>query len=160
MKSLKYLATILLFSASTVFAGDIEEANAAFNKKDYITALKKFKSAALKNDAIGQLQVGGMYNEGLGVVQDYAEAVRWYKLAAAQGNSTAQLNLGKMHYNGQGVVQDYVRAHMWFNLSSVSGDADAVKKRNIAAGKMTPQQIGEAQKMERECQARNFKNCD
>jgi TPR repeat protein len=86
--------------------------------------------------------------------------VRWYKLAAAQGNAKAQFNLGISYAKGEGVAQDYLRAHMWLNLAAIGGDADAVKSRDITARKMTPQQIAEAQKLARECQARNFKNCD
>ena len=62
-------------------------------------------------------------------------------------------------WHGQGVPMDDVRAHMWFNLAAVKGDADAVKNRDIAAKNMTPQQMAEAQKLARECQARNFKGC-
>ena len=93
-------------------------------------------------------------------MRDYAEAVKWYKLAAAQGLAHAQHNLGFMYGNGQGVVQDYVRAHMWWNLAAAQGNANAVKNRDIVAKKMSTQQIVEAQKLARECQARNYKNCD
>ena len=190
------LIALSLVVSTTVRAGDVEDGDAAFLRKDYATALKKYKSAAAKGDVKGQDRVGDVYNEGLGVVQDYAEAVRWwtlaaaqgyasaqhnigvmyssgqgvvqdyveavrwYKLAAAQGVSFAQYNLGVMYRQGQGVVQDYVRAHMWTNLAAVKGDADAVKNRDILAAKMSTQQIAEAQKMARECQARNFKGCD
>ena len=65
-----------------------------------------------------------------------------------------------MYGEGQGVVQDYTRAHMWFNLAAVKGNSNAVKNRDFVAKRMTSQQIAEAQKMARECQARNFKNCD
>jgi hypothetical protein len=49
---------------------------------------------------------------------------------------------------------------MWYNLAAVSGDSDAVKNRDIVAAKMTPQQVAEAQKLARECQARKFTKCD
>ena len=81
-------------------------------------------------------------------------------MAAAQGNAGAQVNLGFMHSNGRGLVQNYTKAHMWYNLAAVSGDSAVVKNRDIVAAKMTSQQIAEAQKLARECQARNFKNCD
>jgi len=81
-------------------------------------------------------------------------------LAAAQGRASAQYNLGVMYGNGQGVVQDYVRAHMWYNLAAVKGNSDAVKQREIVAKKMTLEQIAVAQKLARECQARDFKKCD
>ena len=91
---------------------------------------------------------------------DYATELKINRPLAVQGVAWAQLLLGVMYDNGQGVVQDYIRAHMWSNLGAVSGDKDAVKNRDIVASKMTPQQIGEAQKRARECQARQFKNCD
>ena len=183
-------------SGSAIHDGEFEDGDAALLGKNYPLALSKYKNAAVKNNAYAQLQIGNMYNEGLGVAQDYAEAVKWYKLAAAQGEASAQYsvgfmyyggqgvvqdyaeavkwfrlaaaqgraeaqyNLGLMYYNGQGVVQDYVRAHMWWNLAAVKGDADSVKNRDIAAKKMSTQQIAQAQKLALECQARNYKNCD
>ena len=128
--------------------------------KDYAEALKWFRLAAAQGDAGAQRNLGVMYEKGEGVVLYYAEAVKWYRLAAAQGDAGAQLYLGNMYDKGQGVVQDYARAHMWFSLAAVSGDAGAAKNRDIAAEQMTLQQIAEAQKMARECQAKNFKGCD
>ena len=147
-------------SGSAIHDGEFEDGDAALLGKNYPLALSKYKSAAVKNNAYAQLQIGNMYNEGLGVAQDYAEAVKWYKLAAAQGHASAQYNLGNIYGNGQGVVQDYVRAHMWFNLAATKGQTNAVKNREVVAAKMTTQQIAEAQKLARECQARNYKNCD
>ena len=151
------LAVLCSFAAH---AGDVEDGDAATLKNNYSVALTKYKSAAVKNNAYAQFQVGNLYNEGLGVVQDYAEAVKWWKLAAAQGRAGAQLNLGINYFNGQGVVQDYVRAHMWWNLSAAQGNANSAKNRDIATAKMNTQQIAEAQKLARECQARKYKNCD
>jgi TPR repeat protein len=55
-----------------------------------------------------------------------------------------------MYEWGYGVPQDYAQAHMWFNLAGASGDADAIKKRDTIARKMTPDQIAEAQRLARE----------
>jgi TPR repeat protein len=128
--------------------------------QDYAEKVRWYKLAAAQGNAKAQLNLGISYDMGEGVAQDYAEAVRWYKLAAAQGNAVAQYNLGTSYGKGQGVVQNYMRAHMWLNLAAVTGDAFAVKNRDIIAARMTPQQIAEAQKLARDCQARNFKNCD
>ena len=128
--------------------------------QDYAEAVKWYKLSAAQGHASAPYNLGVMYYDGQGVVQDYAEAVKWYKLAAAQGFAIAQSNLGVMYEIGKGVVQDYTRAHMWFSLASAVGNKNAVKGRDLVAAKMTPQQIAEAQKLARECQARNFKNCD
>ena len=90
---------------------------------------------------------------------NYAKAMKLYKSPALKGLVDAQYNLGVMYANGQGVVQDYVAAHMWFNLAAAQGDKDAVKSRGIEEQKMTAQQIAEAQKLARECLARNYKGC-
>ena len=55
-----------------------------------------------------------------------------------------------MYVNGEGVPQDYVQAHMWFNLAAAQGNAKAVGNRDIAAKKMTPAQIAEAQQLARD----------
>jgi TPR repeat protein len=129
--------------------------------EDHAEAARWFRLAAIKGNASGQFNIGFMYAKGRGVVQDYSEAVRWYKLAAEQGYAVAQNGLGYMYRKGQGLAQDYVRAHMWYNLAAIKGDYKiAVENRDNIASEMTSQQIAEAQKLARECQARNFKNCD
>ena len=55
-----------------------------------------------------------------------------------------------MYAEGQGVPQDYVPAHMWFNLAARQGYEDATRYRGWVAGKMTPEQIAEAQQLARE----------
>ena len=159
LKNIIFLTFSLVFS-SGVLANDAQDGDAAIDRKDYATALIKYKRAAEKNNVGAQFNLGNMYNGGLGVKQDYAEAARWYKLAAAQGDATAQFNLGNKYGKGEGVVQDITRAYMWFNLASALGNQKAEYNSNLAAKYMTQQQVAEAQKLARECQARNFKNCD
>ena len=128
--------------------------------QSYAEAVKWYRLAAQQGDASAQYNLGVMYDNGRGVVQDYAEAVKWYRLAALQGHANGQNNLGFMYGNGQGVVQNYVKAHSWYNLSAVSGNAMAIENRDRVAKRMTPQQIADAQKLARDCQARQFKGCD
>ena len=128
--------------------------------KDYKEALRWFDLAAKKGNRDAQFNLGFMYENGQGVAQDYKEAARWYRLAAKQGFTEAQFNLGFMYHDGKGVAQDIIRAHMWFNIAAVSGDKGSVKNRDIAASKMTSQQIEQAQRMARECMASNFTKCD
>ena len=91
--------------------------------------------------------------------KDYATAASLFRPLAAQGNASAQYNLGVMYDNGQGVTQDNVYAHMWWNIAASSGDANAVKNRDIVAGKMTAADISKAQGLARECVKKNFKAC-
>ena len=87
--------------------------------------------------------------------QDFKEAVRWYRKSADQGEAVGQYNLGRMYDGGKGVAQDYVQAHVWFELSAAGYPAgqdhdDAVRLRDLAASKMTPAQLEEAQRLARE----------
>lgn len=144
-------AVVLLLSlAAPVAAGPFEDATAAYEKRDYATALRLLRSLADQGDASAQYNLGVMYAKGHGVPQDYAEAAKWYRLAADQGDASAQFNLGIKYADGQGVPQDYVLSHVWFNLSAAQGNKIAAKNREVVVGRMTPAQIAEAQKLARE----------
>jgi TPR repeat protein len=122
--------------------------------QDYAEAVRWFRKAAEQGLASAQSNLGAMYHEGQGVVQDYAEAIRWFREAAEQGDAAAQFNLGNMYHDGKGVPQDYVQAHMWVNLAASRSSGDDQKKyataRDFLAGKMTAQQIAEAQRLARD----------
>lgn len=115
--------------------------------------------AAEQGYAKAQYHLGSMYHFGIGVLKDYKEAVKWYQLAAEQGNAEAQFNLGIMYAKGEGVLQDNVYAHMWWNIVASEGNETAKKGRDIIAKQMTPSQIEEAQKLARECVAKDYKGC-
>jgi len=125
--------------------------------QDYTEAVKWYRLSAEQGYASAQFNLGIMYDAGLGVPQDYAEAMKWWRLAAERGLAKAQYNLGGIYGRGEGVPQDYVLAHFWSNLAASRAPAseakvrdEAVKNRDLAASKMTPAQIGEAQKLARE----------
>ena len=133
-----------------------------YYKKDYVEGVKWYRLAAAQGLAQAQVNMGFVYSYGQGEVQDYSEAVKWHELAAAQGHEDSQFALGEIYQKGQGVPLDFVRAHMWFNLAAAKGGFLAEtysESRDNVATKMTPQKIAEAQKLARECQARNFKGC-
>ncbi len=59
----KLLTEIVLPIASAALGDDIEDAGAAFDKKDYATAIQKYKAAGIKGNAFAQLMVGVMYEK-------------------------------------------------------------------------------------------------
>jgi TPR repeat protein len=122
--------------------------------QDYAEAVKWYRMAAKQGDATAQYNLGVSYDEGQGVPQDYAEAVKWYRLAADQDIAGAQYNLGDKHENGLGVPRDIVQAYMWFNIGAAVGDEEARQGQDRAARSMSPDQIGEAQRMAREWMAK------
>ena len=141
------------------WSADFQKGLTAFDNGDYATALREWTPLAEQGDAIAQYNLGLMYYNGEGVPQDYKEALKWHTRAAKQGHPNAQNNLGVMYYAGYGVLQDDVYAHMWWNIAASNGDEDSSKHRNQVAERMTTEQIAEAQKLARECVAKNYKGC-
>jgi TPR repeat protein len=126
-------------------------------RQDDAEAVKWFRLAGDQGDAYAQFNLGVMYGEGQGVPKDDTQAAEWYRLAADQNNAQAQYNLGLWYAQGEDGAQDYVSAHMWFNLAAARfppTDARnrglAVRNRDLVAGKMTREQLAEAQKLARE----------
>jgi len=127
----------------------------AYKRGDYTTALLEWRPLAEHGDANAQYNLGVMYDFGKGVPQDFATARQWYEKAAAQGHAGAQNNLGGLYEFGHGVTQDHVCAYMWYNVAAAHSTGDAQKdvaaeNRDEIAGRMTPAQIAEAQKLARE----------
>ena len=115
--------------------------------QNYTQAFYWYNKAAAQGVATAQYNLGHMYDNGQGVPQNYTQAVTWYKKAAEQGHVSAQLNLGIMYGTGRGIPQNYKIAYILFNLAASNGDADATKNRNIAAAKLSPATIEDAQRI-------------
>ena len=117
------------------------------------SALDDLIRSAEQGDPLEQYHLGLRYDFGDGVPRDPVEAVKWYRLAAEQGRADGQTSLAIAYLNGKGVPQDYVLAHMWFNIvASRKFEPVATmfaQERGKVAGKMTPQQIAEAQRLAR-----------
>lgn len=127
--------------------------------RDDAKAAKWLRLAADQGEAAARFRLGLMYSEGHGVPQDHAEAAKWYRLAADQRHPQAQYNLGLLYATGVGVEQDYRMAHMWFNLaaahfarSETRNRNAAINNRDVMAGKLSREQVAEAQKLAREWQ--------
>ncbi len=126
-------------------------------KQDDRQAAKWFQLAANQGEPQAQFNLGVMHAEGQGVPQDYVEAIKWYRLAAEQGEPRAQFNLGVSYAEGQGTDRNYINAYMWFNLAAPRfspAEADrrraAINNRDLAASRMSREQIQEAQRRARE----------
>jgi len=86
----------------------------AYDRADYRSALRVWMPAAELGDADAQVNVGEIFERGLGDEPNYEAARIWYEKAAAQGNTRAQFNLGTLYEQGLGVEQDRVLALNWY----------------------------------------------
>ena len=144
------LLAILFFLGTSAFAASapFDDASAAYERGDYVRAIKLFRQLAAQGHQWAQRRLGLIYAEGKAVPQDYEEAVKWFRLAAAQGNVPAQYSLGLAYEKGQGVPQDYQEAVKWYSIAATREDEWAQTRLGsiYAEGKGVPQDFREAVK--------------
>ena len=108
--------------------------------------IKAYQRAATQGDAAAQFNLSLMYDSGRGVARDPVKAVKWLRKSAEQGYTRAQKNLGAKYGMGQGVPQDDIESFVWSSVAALSGDEGAVSNRNLAASKLSAEDLDEAQK--------------
>jgi TPR repeat protein len=84
----------------------------------------------------------------------------WFRKAAEQNVASAQFNLGLLYETGQGVLTNKVTAHMWFNIAATKDHGGAVESRERVEGRITPQEISEAQHRAQRCMGSGYRDCD
>ena len=105
LKCFAFVSVIsMLVIAGQALAGPLDDANAAFAKKDYPTALSLWRPLAEAGNAEAQRGLGILYDNGLAVARDKNQAVDWYRKAAAQGDAQAEYRLGMKFVMGNGVL--------------------------------------------------------
>lgn len=82
----------------------------AYDRADYKSALRVWMESAQGGDAEAQVNVGEIYERGLGDAPNYEAAAIWYRKAADQGNPKGLFNLGTLYEQGRGVPQDKLQA--------------------------------------------------
>lgn len=112
-------------------------------------ALDWYRKAAGHGSAAAQRAVGEFYRKGRAVTADPAEAARWYRQSADGDDLQAQYQLGQLFFDGVGVARDYASAYVWFALAAgqtplIDNRKQLIELRNIAAARMTPQQVADA----------------
>jgi uncharacterized protein len=156
--SLLFAGLFFLCASSFAAASPFDDAGAAYERGDYVQAIKLFRQLAEQGHQWAQRRLGSMYAEGKGVPQDYQEALKWYRLAAAQGNTPAQYSLGLAYEKGQGVPQDYQEAVKWYRIAAAQEDEWAQTRLGSlsAEGKGVPQDYQEAVKWYRLAAAQGY----
>jgi TPR repeat protein len=86
------LAAQILGSAGA-FAGPWEDGMAAYNRGDYLPAIRLFRPLAEQGNAKAQSVLGVMYRRGQGVARSSVHAFVWFSRAAARGDKRAKEGL-------------------------------------------------------------------
>jgi TPR repeat protein len=141
------LASVFFALPCMAIAGPFEDGQAAYQRHDYASALRVWRSLAGQGSAPAEFSLGLMYSRGQGVPQDNAEAVKLYLEAANQGDGAAQLKLGTMFARGRTVPQDNVCALMWYNLAAAQSVEYASGKRDALERAIPRYEVAQAQSL-------------
>jgi TPR repeat protein len=74
-------------------AGPWEDGMAAYNRGDYVPAIRLFRPLAEAGNPKAQSVIGAMYRKGEGVAKSSARAFMWFSLAAKRGDAKAKAEL-------------------------------------------------------------------
>jgi TPR repeat protein len=87
------IAAALLAGAAGAQAGPWEDGMVAYNRGDYVPAIRLFRPLAEAGNPKAQNQIGLMYRKGEGTTQSPARAFMWFSLAAKRGDAKAKTGL-------------------------------------------------------------------
>ena len=124
----------LLFSAGSAWA-DFDDGVAAYDRGDFATALREFRTLAEQGHANAQYYLGSMHYDGIGVTKNDAEAVKWFRRAAKQGHVWSQHNIGFVYEYGIGVTKNDAEAVKWYRKAAEQGHAPAQNNLSVMYAK-------------------------
>lgn len=152
---------LAMVAAGSAGAGPLQDGTTAFQRHDYVKAVRLLGPLAQRGNSQAQTYLGLMYEYGRGVPQNYVEAWHWYCLAAEQGHAYGQYLLGLVYDKGLGVERDYVQAHKWLSLAAAHAPRNDreywIRIRDSVASKMTFEDIALAQRLAVEWRPRRLK---
>jgi TPR repeat protein len=82
-----------LFVASSAVAGPWEDGMAAYNRGDYVPAIRLFRPLAQQGNPKAQSVMGVMYRKGEGIPRSLTRAFMWFSFAAKRGDAAAKAEL-------------------------------------------------------------------
>lgn len=92
---------------------------------DVEEAVEWLTKAAESGYTDANLQLGMMYQDGIGVTRDPALAIRWFQKPAEEGNPWAQFSMGELLSEVEGMTGDAPAALEWFRKAAGLGYAEA-----------------------------------
>ncbi len=102
-------------------AGLFDQAGARFQAGDHAGAAKIVTKAAESGNAVAQLRIALMYDQGDGVPRSSKSAFKWYSVAAAQGEPESQNQVGIFYELGEGVPENWDLAARLYQASALQG---------------------------------------
>ncbi len=82
-----------LIGIAAAVAGPWEDGMAAYNRGDYVPAIRLFRPLAAQGNTKAQSVLGVMFRKGEGVPKNSVRAHMWFSFAAARGDAKARAEL-------------------------------------------------------------------
>lgn len=116
------LSLIFVFAIAVTASADFKSGLAAYQQKDYPTALRDLKADG-GADASYVLSV--MYYNGQGVEASKSESIKWLRKSADLGMERAQYNLAMVYDKGELAPKDLTEAAKWYRKAAEKGNAQS-----------------------------------
>src|SRR5438445_5365906 len=87
------IAAMHILGSAGAAAGPWEDGMAAYNRGDYVPAIRLFRPLAEAGNPKAQSVIGTMYRKGQGVAKSSARAFVWFSLASKRGDAKAKAEL-------------------------------------------------------------------
>lgn len=152
-----------------VYAGDLEDGIAAFEKHDFNTAVRLIEPLAEQGNIEAEYFMGTFYMYGHGVAQDPLQATVWFKRAfghwetqARAGSPAAMVELAGMLTSGLGVTRDDKAAVDWLRKAADTGYADAWAELGelYVEGAGVPKDVSEGERLLKKASAAGSERAD
>ncbi|MBS3954834.1 MAG: caspase family protein [Methylomicrobium sp.] len=127
----------------------------AYDRANLASALKIWLPLAQQGDTEAQINVGEIYEKGLGTQSDPRLAAEWYRKAAEKGHSRAQINLGYLYEKGLGVEQNMTTALNWYRKASGLDTGD-LQFASVATSQVNSQHEEELEALRQDAARRQF----
>lgn len=126
------LAIFMVLWTHPAISSDFKTGQAAYENKDFATALKIWTPLANSGDAAAQLAISNMYTNAQGVPKDNVMAAKWLKLSAEKGNAEAQQELAFRYNIGMGLPKNLKMSLKWYKLAAEQGNPSAQFELGLA----------------------------
>ncbi|MCI0735645.1 MAG: hypothetical protein L0Y50_05150 [Beijerinckiaceae bacterium] len=107
-------------------------------------AKELYQRAAEKGNIRAMHNLGVLAADGADGRPNYTSAALWFGKAAEYGIPDSQYNLAVLLARGLGVTMDLVQSYTWFAIVAAGGDAEAARKRDEVAARLTASEAAAA----------------
>ncbi|MHA1538032.1 MAG: tetratricopeptide repeat protein [Alphaproteobacteria bacterium] len=119
------LVVLVVFPSGDTVARTFEEAEAAYKKGDYKTAMRIVFPLANRGDPRAQDLLSDMYWSGRGIDRDRCKSTKWADKAARQNLGRAQYSMAWAYFSGHGVYRNSELTYRWALAAIRSGSKRA-----------------------------------